>query len=276
MRGVVSAGMVSALEELGLARAFDAVYGSSAGAINGAYFLAGQATLGATIYYDDINTREFIDLWRPLRGRPILDLEFFIDDVAVKRKTLDTARLLSSPTPLVVLATDVETADAAAFRTFENGADLLHAMRAGSTMPVVAGGPYTYRGRRYLDASLSQAVPLAAAEADRHTHILVLLTRPCGETRRLSAFDRYYVMPRLRRLSPTLAQRYHDRVEQYTALMARIDSTRTDGTGPAIIGIRPRASSIGRLERRRSILVAAADEGRRVVIDAFRDALSDR
>jgi predicted acylesterase/phospholipase RssA len=49
MRGVVSAGMVAALEQLGLTHAFDAVYGSSAGAINGAYFLTGQANLGATI-----------------------------------------------------------------------------------------------------------------------------------------------------------------------------------------------------------------------------------
>src|SRR5579871_2481947 len=56
MRGVVSAGMVSALEELGLVTAFDAVYGSSAGAINAAYFLAGQARLGTTIYFEDINT----------------------------------------------------------------------------------------------------------------------------------------------------------------------------------------------------------------------------
>jgi predicted acylesterase/phospholipase RssA len=52
MRGVVSAGMVSALEELGLGEAFDAVYGSSAGAINTAYFLAGQAAFGTAIYAD--------------------------------------------------------------------------------------------------------------------------------------------------------------------------------------------------------------------------------
>jgi hypothetical protein len=64
MRGVVSAGMVAALEQLGLTDAFDAVYGSSAGAINGAYFLAGQANLGVTIYSEDINNRHFIDLRR--------------------------------------------------------------------------------------------------------------------------------------------------------------------------------------------------------------------
>jgi predicted acylesterase/phospholipase RssA len=33
------------------------VYGSSAGAINAAYFLAGQARLGTTVYYEDLEDR---------------------------------------------------------------------------------------------------------------------------------------------------------------------------------------------------------------------------
>ena len=43
MRGVVSAGMVAALETLGMSTAFDLVVGSSAGAINGAALLSGVA-----------------------------------------------------------------------------------------------------------------------------------------------------------------------------------------------------------------------------------------
>ena len=40
MRGVISAGMALALDELGLVPAFDAVYGASAGAITGAWLLS--------------------------------------------------------------------------------------------------------------------------------------------------------------------------------------------------------------------------------------------
>ena len=53
MRGVVSGGMVSALEERALLRCFDSVHGSSAGACAGAYFVAGQARLGTRIFYED-------------------------------------------------------------------------------------------------------------------------------------------------------------------------------------------------------------------------------
>jgi predicted acylesterase/phospholipase RssA len=50
MRGVISAGAVTALEQLHLAQRFDAVYGVSAGALDCAYMLAGQAAMGTTIY----------------------------------------------------------------------------------------------------------------------------------------------------------------------------------------------------------------------------------
>lgn len=42
MRGCVSAGMVAAVSTLGLMDSFDAVYGSSAGSLVGAYAIAGQ------------------------------------------------------------------------------------------------------------------------------------------------------------------------------------------------------------------------------------------
>jgi len=86
MRGVISAGMLSALEDLGYLGSFDAVYGSSAGAINAAYFVAGQASLGTTIYYEDINNTAFIRLGRAAAGRPIVDLGYLLDDVARRRK----------------------------------------------------------------------------------------------------------------------------------------------------------------------------------------------
>ena len=177
MRGVISAGMVWALEDLGLGDAFDAVYGSSAGAINAAYFLGGRAGLGTTIYYEDINSAKFIDLARPLRGRPIVDLGYLLDEVAVRRKVLPVDRVLASASPLTVVATDIDAGEARALRSFANAVDLVAALRASATMPVVAGGPHLYRGRRYLDASLSEPIPVPTAERDGHTHVLALLTR---------------------------------------------------------------------------------------------------
>lgn len=271
MRGVVSAGMVSALEDLGLTNAFDAVYGSSAGAINAAYFLAGQAAFGTTIYSEDINNRHFIDLRRPLIGRPIVDLGFLVDEIAARRKPLDSARVLESTTPLTVMATDVATAARAPLRGFDNGRALLDAMRAGATMPVVAGPPVTFRGRAYLDASLTEPIPVPIAEADGHTHIVALLTRPGESPRKTTLFDRLYVLPRLRRLSPTLARLYTDRGAPYTALLTDIANGRGPTGRAQVLGLRPGPPAVSKLECDATRLRAAARQGYDAVMRAFGD-----
>jgi predicted patatin/cPLA2 family phospholipase len=269
MRGVVSAGMVSALESLGLTDGFDGVYGSSAGAINAAYFLAGQASVGTTIYSEDINNHHFIDLRRPMRGRPIVDLGFLIDDVAERRKPLDYARVLAARAPLTVIATDVATGDRAALGPFATAAELRAALRASATMPIFAGRPAVFHGREYYDAGLSEPIPVPTAEAAGHTHVLALLTRPDATPRRTSLFDRWYILPRLRRISPRLAALYRDRGRPYQALLTQIAS----GHGPAgralVLGVQPGAPAVQILECDRGRLVRAAERGYRAVMSAF-------
>jgi predicted patatin/cPLA2 family phospholipase len=268
MRGVISAGMVWALEHLGLTTAFDAVYGSSAGAINAAYFLAGQAALGTTIYYEDINNSRFISPWRAVNGRPIVDLGFLIDEVAVRRKPLETARVLSSPTPLSVMATDAATGQRAILRDFKSARDLLDALRAGATMPIVAGPPAAYNAGRYFDASLTEPIPVPTAEAEGHTHILALLTRPGTMRKRPSSFDRLYVGPRLRKLSPALAAQYLNRAAPYSALISCLDN----GKGPrglALVACIRAPIIIPKLERDRAMLVEGAKRGFASVMSVF-------
>jgi predicted patatin/cPLA2 family phospholipase len=270
MRGVISAGMVSALEHLGLTHAFDAVFGSSAGAINGAYFLAGQAALGTGIYSEDINNRHFIDLVRPLGGRPIVDLGFLMTEVARKRKPLDVDGVLASTCPLIVMATDVVSASRASFRRFANAEALFLALRAGATMPVVAGPPVSVDGRAYLDASLTEPIPVPMAESDGFTHVLALLTRPAAAVPSgTGALDRYYVIPRLERLSPGLAMLYANRSGPYGALLDQI----AHGRGPAgrahVKGLQPTMPEVSKLEKDAARLRAAAQDGFDVVVRAF-------
>lgn len=69
MRGCVGAGMLAAINHLGLRDAFDVVYGSSAGSLMGAFFLSGQTPLeGPGIYYDILSQagKDFIDQVRSL------------------------------------------------------------------------------------------------------------------------------------------------------------------------------------------------------------------
>jgi hypothetical protein len=71
MRGCVAAGMVAAIHSLGLTDSIDAVYGSSAGSLIGAYLLSRhEPTYGCSIYYEELPKagRSFIDLRNVLRS----------------------------------------------------------------------------------------------------------------------------------------------------------------------------------------------------------------
>jgi predicted patatin/cPLA2 family phospholipase len=68
MRGVISAGAIGCLLEEGYYDAFDACYGSSAGAMNLTYYLAQQPE-GIKAYEEDLCDGAFLDIKRHLRRR---------------------------------------------------------------------------------------------------------------------------------------------------------------------------------------------------------------
>jgi len=271
MRGVASAGMVSAIEQLGLLPAFDVVYGSSGGALNGAYLVAGQAALGTTIYYENINNDKFISFARALRSRPIVDIDFLVWHVMQREKPLDTAAVLASPIPLHIVSSNVDTGERTT--TIATSADhLLHLLRAGATMPVIAGAPASVDGGRYWDALLTEPVPVPVADTAPVTHIVALLTRCAGAPGpTLSWFERMYVLPRIAAYSPALAARYRNRAREYAELIRQIDGGRT-ANGRPVLGLKPCGPSTNKLERRRERLVNAAAQGFEAVCAVFGDA----
>jgi predicted patatin/cPLA2 family phospholipase len=119
-----------------------------------------------------------------------------------------------------------------------------------------------------LDASLSEPIPVPVAEADGATHILVLLTRPSSAPPRLSALDRWFVLPRLRRLSPGLATRYRDRAAPYTTLLGHIDAGRGPAGRSQVMAVRPSGGEVSKLERNAERLKAGAARGFQALIDA--------
>lgn len=181
MRGCVSGGSLQALSELGLRDAFDAVYGSSAGAINGSFFLANQLDAVA-IYHDHIASAEFINLRRLLTRRtdlpPALNLDYLLSHVMQNVHPLDFESVIDSPIPLKVVASSLDALSPVLLSDFKDREDLVRALRASATVPEVAGGPVVHRGHRLVDAAVFEAVPFRSAIADGCTHVLVLCTRP--------------------------------------------------------------------------------------------------
>ena len=96
MRGVISCAALMGLEELGITEAFDEVYGASAGAVNAAYFLAGQAAYATTLYYQKINNTRFL---RRFWHRKIVDIDDLFDSIIAGSRPLRTEKVLASRSP---------------------------------------------------------------------------------------------------------------------------------------------------------------------------------
>ncbi|MER8048074.1 patatin-like phospholipase family protein [Streptomyces sp. NPDC094032] len=179
MRGVISAAMLSQLEDYGYKNAFDVVYGCSAGGINGAYFLAGETWYPLSIYYDDLTTKRFVDFSRPLRRRPILDLSYSFDHVMERVKPLDYEAVLRSPIPLAVPVTDIDALRTVVLRDFSSRQHLKDALRASAWLPVAVPGTVALpEVGRAVDGGVLTALPFRLALDDGCTHVLSLSTRP--------------------------------------------------------------------------------------------------
>jgi len=233
MRGCVTGGMVCAIDYLGLRDCVDVVYGSSAGSIIGAYFVTGQLPwFGPEVYYDQLTTagKSFIDTGRLLRalgigllnpklikdvitrrnaGKPILDLDYLLEEIMQKRKPLDwttfVQRQEENIQPLKIVASGMKSEQPLVMNYkeghFKSLEELAKCMHGSSLLPGVAGpvvnilkkdsdgskpkfvfhnnlndGDY----EPLADALIYAPIPYAVAQKEGATHIIVLRSKPDG------------------------------------------------------------------------------------------------
>ncbi|MGH4016829.1 MAG: patatin-like phospholipase family protein [Pseudonocardiaceae bacterium] len=215
IRGVVSAAMLTFLEDLGYAEAFDAVYSCSSGSVNAAYFIMRQTWFPLSIYFDDLTTGEFLDFRRVLYRRAPMDLDFIFDDVLVKRKPLDYEFIIRAKQRLHVMVTDVDALKPFDVSDFSSPADLRSALMASAWLPLATKGTASFRGSRAIDGGILQFHPFRSAVADGCTHILSLSTRPMGPPKRRLSLTNRIVARHLERMRPGLGAGFIASMMQY-------------------------------------------------------------
>lgn len=173
MRAAGPAGGAVALGHLGLTEVFDEVYATSAGVMNAGYFLSGEADMGITIYFEDLTTGRFIN---PLRFWKMADVDYVIDEVAVRKKPLDVQRILNSPTRLYVTVMN-EAGEASLIDTRATKTPLLTVLKAALAMPVLYNRTVEVEGKNCMDGGLRIPFPLQQAIENGCTDILLLLSR---------------------------------------------------------------------------------------------------
>jgi predicted patatin/cPLA2 family phospholipase len=276
MRGVVSAGMVAALERLGMNDVFDLIVGSSAGAINGMALLSGVAQRASDAYCGPLASKSFVNPMRVLRGKPVIDVNDVLT-VITASDVAGTERLLSGAIGLHCIATDVDSATAVDLHGMRTQEEVWAAILASSRMPWAGGPPVEIDGRRYLDGGMIAPVPVAEAIAVGATHVLALQTRPFGIPRKsASRIGDRLIERHLRGLNPALVAVYRERIGAYERLVDDLARrSREPGEEPPyVLGLRPPDGTpcVGQLERDPVVLTAGAVEGERLVEAALAGA----
>ncbi len=174
MSGVFGAGVVTALQEMDIYNKIEAVHATSAGALNGAYFLARQSVLGSSIYYEDL-TKDFIKkhnvpfgvaqrFWNRYINklpreiiRDAVDIDYLLDVVRT-RKPLDVRALQSQSIPLYVKLLDVGTGEIEYVDARKS--DTMSVLKAGVSVVPYWFSSHAINGKSYIDACVKDPLGL--------------------------------------------------------------------------------------------------------------------
>jgi predicted patatin/cPLA2 family phospholipase len=173
MRGVYTAGSLLGLHHVGAAHAFDAAYGTSAGALNLAHFLSGEGPNKIAAYYQILTSPRF---YNPKRIHKVVDIDYLVKKVMREDFPLEFDKLWSCPTVFKVGVLNYDSAEGEVVELPRNEVDAWKLLHATVALPILYNRTVEFRGSRYSDGGMIVPFPLRQAISDGMTDILVLLT----------------------------------------------------------------------------------------------------
>ena len=195
MRASYSCGAMVTLLEYGLTDVFEHVIGSSAGAMNGAYFLSADAS-AAHIYTDEITNKNFVNL---LRRDKRVDIDYIIDLVLKHKRPLNLEKLKRSRSKLHVVVTNARNGRKEVLSDHADFVEIYEELRATAALPLLYGKKIQIKDKYYIDGGVSDLIPLDVAHDLGCTDIVVIMTQQIVNYR----FDRRHT-----RLVNHLIRRY--------------------------------------------------------------------
>lgn len=239
MRGVYSMGALAALEEMGFTHCFDHLVGSSAGALNGAYFLTGQASYGVETYIHYLSRKSFVN---PFRVKRIVDIDYLVDQIGKKVRPLHLPKLLSSPTTLHVSLTESTHAHTEWVTNRTPDIDIWEAFRATAAIPLLYNKSVKVGDGHYVDGAISARLPVQRMMEYDCRYVVVILTMPTSH--RITPTHGWLqslTWPATRHYSPALRQAFFGEDFVYNTTKMDLSGTRPciPGSANRIIVISP-------------------------------------
>lgn len=251
LTGAYGAGVVATLcRKLG-SDYFDTVIASSVGVFAATFFVANQPSTIENTWRNLIDGRKLVNLFNPLFGREILDLEYLVEIFRNKKSNLKVERVFASNIRLIYVLTQYPTG-VVAYR-MPTREDMFNLMRASSALPLVHR-PVLIDGRRYIDGGLSDSLPIRKALEENCDEVIAVYNKPRGYENKQSG-PLWRVMPYF--LPSSISKLVRARRERTAEVERSIDNS------PLIRVIRPeiRLPLRSHLDTDKSRLNAVIDQG---------------
>ena len=172
MKGAYTVGTGLAFEELGYTQVFSNIVGVSSGAPMAAYLIADQTKETASMLWEELSSRKFINMWRIWN-----QVNTFYAAAVLRGVTgrgIDTDKVFASDTNIYIGVANFETGKPKLIQP-KTGEELLQAIQASILMPNVSSDIVKFNDIRYADGGFTKphVLRLAMDEIDA-THVLIL------------------------------------------------------------------------------------------------------
>jgi predicted patatin/cPLA2 family phospholipase len=154
MRAAYAAGAVVPLIQYEFTNAFEHVVGSSAGAINGAYFIDKHLETKDAYMYD-LSNKNFVNL---LRSEKKIDIDYAVDTVLKQKYPLNISNLNRAHAKLHTVLTDAKTGKLVVISDHKKFAEIYEELRATAAIPILYDKSVIVGGTYYVDGGVAARI----------------------------------------------------------------------------------------------------------------------
>ncbi len=234
MRGIFLTGVLQAFTDVDYFP-WKLVIGSSAGALTGTAYAAGQIHLARDAFFTKLLTGKFINLSNIFRAHEhILNLDWMINTIINGSDPFDFTRLRRTCRVLITATNCPDYTKPETIYLDSKNDDIITALKATAAIPFLYRGFVKYGDYHLLDGGLMDPVPYqkAISLGFKEKEILVVLTRPRGYRKKEESFwihalyENYYKDPQFQPLVKAMENRYL----MYNSILDDLEHKRTDIT----------------------------------------------
>ncbi|MCT4617950.1 MAG: patatin family protein [Marinisporobacter sp.] len=225
MRGAYTSGVLDALMDENIKCSY--VIGVSAGANNGADFIAKQRDRNKKVFVDIVGDKRYLGIMNLLKEGSYFGMNFLFDEVPNVLVPFDYETFANNPVTFKVCTTDCEAGQSVYFshKDYDAKYFVQKILRASCSLPILSL-PVEINGSSYLDGGIIDPIPIDQSMKEGNPYNIIVLTRNKNYRKTPSKLNFLtniflYKYPKLIKIIKTRYKKYNDCVETINDLESK-------------------------------------------------------